>query len=158
MWLEEDELRKLKNKMNDGQLHWLNAEIDNMETTSVISSSRSCPKCSSRKLVSILFGHSSVVIDWCPDCHGVWLDRGEFDSITGYLHDKATNATPQEFGREIVKDLKMAVTGGPESRLAELGDAAAAAEAFVNAVIFEHPALFKFVTDAAAGGRSIGMD
>lgn len=158
MWLVKDELRKLKNKVNDGQLHWLNDEIDNLEKTRVISSSRSCPKCSSSKLVSVIFGHSSVVIDWCPDCHGMWLDREEFDSITECLHDEAVSATPEEIGQEIVKDLKMAVTGSPEGRLAELGDAAAAVEAFANAVIFEHPALFNLVTRAAAGGRSIGME
>ncbi|MEO8440350.1 MAG: zf-TFIIB domain-containing protein [Spartobacteria bacterium] len=158
MWLEKDELRKLKNKINDGQLHWLNAEIDRLEQMSVISSSRSCPKCRSQKLVSVLFPHSSVIIDWCPGCHGQWLDRGEFDSIIGYLRDEATSATPKEIRHELVQDLKAVVTGGPESRLAELGDAAAAVEALANAVIFEHPALFKFVTNSAAAGRTIGME
>jgi hypothetical protein len=60
--------------------------------------------------------------------------------------------------QEIVKDLKVAVTGGPEGRLAELGDAAAAVEAFANAVIFEHPGLFNLATRGAAAGRGIGMD
>ena len=40
MWLDKDELRKLKNKVNDGQLHWLNREVDNIEKTSAIMSSR----------------------------------------------------------------------------------------------------------------------
>lgn len=158
MWLVKEELRKLKNKVNDGQLHWLNAEIDNIEKTRVISSKRSCPKCSSTKLVSVVFGRSSVVIDWCPSCHGMWLDGSEFDSIVEYLHDEAKHATRQEIGWELAKDLKAVVTGGAESRLAELGDAAAAVEAFANAVIFEHPVLFNLATRAAAGGRSIGME
>jgi uncharacterized protein len=158
MWLVKDELRKLKNKINDGQLHWLNAEIDNIEKTSVTSSARSCPKCSSSKLVSVIFGHSSVVIDWCPTCHGVWLDRSEFDSIIGYLHDRAMKASPKEIAREAARDLNAAVTGGPASRLAELGDAAAAMEALANAVIFEHPALFNLTTRAAMAAHSIGME
>ncbi len=158
MWLVKDELRKLKNKINDGQLHWLNAEIDNLEKTSVISSARSCPKCSSSKLVSVIFGHSSVVIDWCPGCHGMWLDRGEFDSIIGYLHDEAMHAPKEEIAREIGKDLKAALTGGPESRGAEVDDAVAAVTAFANAVIFEHPALFNLCVRTAAAGRSLGME
>ena len=157
MWLVKDELRKLKNKVNDGQLHWLNAEIDHLEKTGVINSSRTCPKCPSRMLVSVVFGHSGLVIDWCPACHGIWLDRGEFDSIINYLRDEATAATSGEIGREIVKDLKATVTGGPESRMAELGDTAAAVEAFANAVIFEHPALFGLVTRATAAGRGLSM-
>jgi Zn-finger nucleic acid-binding protein len=158
MWLVKDELRKLKNKFNDGQLHWLNDEIDNIDKTSVIASSRACPKCSARKLVSVVFGHSSIVIDWCPGCHGLWLDRGEFDSIIEYLRVEEIAATPKEIGREIAKDLKRVATGGPESRFAELGDAAAAVEAYANAVIFEHPVLFGLLTRAEGAARSVGMD
>jgi uncharacterized protein len=158
MWLDEDELRKLKNTVNNGQLHWLNREVDNIEKTSAIMSSRSCPKCSSNKLRSVIFGHSGVVIDWCPTCHGIWLDRSEFDSIVEYLRDEATEATPKEIAHEIGEDLKKAVTGeGPESRLAELGDAAAAIEAWANAHIFEHPSLFALLTGTTASGRTIGM-
>ena len=40
MWLDKDELRKLKNKFNDGQLHWLNREVNDIEKTTMISSSR----------------------------------------------------------------------------------------------------------------------
>jgi Zn-finger nucleic acid-binding protein len=158
MWLDKDELRKLKNKVNDGQLHWLNREVDNIEKTSAIMSSRPCPKCSSSKLRSVIFGDSSLVIDWCPTCYGISLDRAEFDFIVQYLRDEATRATPKEIAHEIGEGLKAAVTGEkPESRLAELGDAAAAIEAWANALVFEHPVLYKWLTDTAAGGRSIGM-
>jgi Zn-finger nucleic acid-binding protein len=157
-WLEKDELRKLKNTVNDGQLHWLNDEIDHLEKTSVVSSSRACPECPSSKLKSVVFGHSAVVLDWCPTCHGTWLDRGEFDGIAGYLRDEATSAKPREIGSEIGQDLKAAVTGSPEGRLAELGNAAAGVEAFANAIIFDHPALFRLITGAENTARSVGMD
>ena len=158
MWLDKDELRKLKNTVNDGQLHWLNREVDNVEKVSAVVSSRTCPKCPSIKLRSIVFGHSGVVIDSCPDCHGLWLDRGEFDSIVHFLHDEATHATAEEIGQELREDLRKAVSGeGPESRLAELGDAAAAVEALANTVIFDHPALFNLLTGAARSGRGLGM-
>jgi hypothetical protein len=42
--------------------------------------------------------------------------------------------------------------------LAEIGELAAAVTALLNFTIFEHPKLFKFLTDAQAGGRSVGMD
>ena len=158
MWLDKDELRKLKNKINDGQLHWLNREVNDIEKTSVISSSRVCPKCPSSKLRSVIFGQSGVVIDWCPDCQGVWLDRSEYDSITEYLRSEATSATRKEIAQELAHDLKKIVTGeDPESRLAELGDIAAAHEALANVFIFDHPALFWLFTGLAQSGRSIGM-
>lgn len=37
-----------------------------------------CPSCDSR-LVEL--ERSDVLIDACPECRGVWLDRGELDSI-----------------------------------------------------------------------------
>ena len=37
-----------------------------------------CPKCKSDLLVSDTHG---VEIDYCPNCKGVWLDRGELDKI-----------------------------------------------------------------------------
>ncbi|HEX4631458.1 MAG TPA: zf-TFIIB domain-containing protein [Chthoniobacterales bacterium] len=158
MWLDKDELRKLKNTVNDGQLHWLNREVDNVEKVSSIVSSRNCPKCPSIKLRSIVFGHSGVVIDSCPDCHGIWLDRGEFDSIVHFLHDDAANATPKEIGQELREDLRKAVTGeGPETRMAELGDAAAAIAALANTVIFDHPAFFNFLSSASRSARSVGL-
>jgi hypothetical protein len=37
-----------------------------------------CPRCSTNLLISNTKG---VEIDYCPNCKGVWLDRGELDKI-----------------------------------------------------------------------------
>lgn len=37
-----------------------------------------CPKCNLRLLISERQG---IEIDYCPECRGVWLDRGELDKI-----------------------------------------------------------------------------
>jgi len=37
-----------------------------------------CPNCGSR-LVEV--ERSEILVDACPDCRGVWLDRGELDKI-----------------------------------------------------------------------------
>jgi uncharacterized protein len=37
-----------------------------------------CPSCGSR-LVEV--DRSDILIDACPECRGVWLDRGELDKI-----------------------------------------------------------------------------
>jgi Zn-finger nucleic acid-binding protein len=37
-----------------------------------------CPSCGSR-LVEV--ERSEILIDACPECRGVWLDRGELDKI-----------------------------------------------------------------------------
>ena len=37
-----------------------------------------CPKCN----VSLLMtDKQGIEVDYCPDCRGIWLDRGELDKI-----------------------------------------------------------------------------
>lgn len=38
-----------------------------------------CPHCKEPNLV--MSERKGVEIDYCPDCRGVWLDRGELDKI-----------------------------------------------------------------------------
>lgn len=142
MWLVKDELRKLKNKVADGSLRWLNTEIENIEKTSVISTKRPCVRCKTTKLVCVNFGKSSVLIDWCPQCQGMWLDRGEFEAITDYLKKELMKAHPKDIEKQAATELKRVWTGGPESRFDEALDAEAAVSALISATIFEHPALF----------------
>jgi uncharacterized protein len=37
-----------------------------------------CPKCN---VTLVMAERSGVEIDYCPECRGVWLDRGELDKI-----------------------------------------------------------------------------
>lgn len=37
-----------------------------------------CPKCN---VTLLLAERQGVEIDYCPDCRGIWLDRGELDKI-----------------------------------------------------------------------------
>lgn len=38
-----------------------------------------CPVCNNVNLV--MAERQGIEIDYCPDCRGVWLDRGELDKI-----------------------------------------------------------------------------
>jgi uncharacterized protein len=38
-----------------------------------------CPVCKEKDL--IMADRQGVEIDYCPDCRGVWLDRGELDKL-----------------------------------------------------------------------------
>ena len=37
-----------------------------------------CPKC---KTEMEALAHEDLVVDQCPSCHGVWLDKGELDAV-----------------------------------------------------------------------------
>ncbi len=47
-------------------------------------------KCPNDGAVLTMSERSGVEIDYCPECRGVWLDRGELDKIL----DRATADTP----------------------------------------------------------------
>nr|WKF62116.1 hypothetical protein HUO10_006648 [Paraburkholderia busanensis] len=44
-----------------------------------------CPVCKTTDL--LMAERRSVEIDYCPDCRGVWLDRGELDKLIAQDHD-----------------------------------------------------------------------
>ena len=48
-----------------------------------------CPVCKETNLV--MTDRQGIEIDYCPQCRGVWLDRGELDKII----ERAAPATPQ---------------------------------------------------------------
>ncbi len=145
VWLSKDELRELKNKVAGPSLRWLNDEIENIDKTSVIDGKRACVKCKTEKMVSVIFGKSAIVLDWCPKCHGIWLDRGAFEAIVDHLKDELSHMHHKEIEKQAAEDLKRVWSGGPESRFEEIRDARAAVTAMINADIFEHPKLRDFL-------------
>ncbi len=49
-----------------------------------------CPNCKEVNLV--MADRNGIEIDYCPECRGVWLDRGELDKII-------ERSTPQQTER-----------------------------------------------------------
>ena len=37
-----------------------------------------CPTC---KIALVMSDRQGIEIDYCPECRGIWLDRGELDKI-----------------------------------------------------------------------------
>lgn len=37
-----------------------------------------------------------IEIDYCPECRGVWLDRGELDKLI----EKGSSSSPKDSGRD----------------------------------------------------------
>jgi Zn-finger nucleic acid-binding protein len=106
-------------------------------------------------MVSVIFGNSSVIVDWCPQCHGVWLDKGEFETITAYLRKELVAMHPKDIEKLVAEDMERVWSGGPETRVQELLDARAAVSALINTTIFDHPALYELCTTSGAVSRSL---
>ena len=54
-----------------------------------------CPVCSSVNLV--MSERQGIEIDYCPQCRGVWLDRGELDKI---IDKSLAGSSGQRFDNE----------------------------------------------------------
>ncbi len=50
-----------------------------------------CPTCKEPNLV--ISERRGIEIDYCPDCRGIWLDRGELDKLLE--KSRETEAPPQ---------------------------------------------------------------
>ncbi len=58
-----------------------------------------CPVCSETDL--LMTDRQGVEIDYCPQCRGVWLDRGELDKIIERTVTPSHRERPQDFrGRD----------------------------------------------------------
>ena len=51
-----------------------------------------CPVC---KVPLVMSARQGVEIDYCPQCRGVWLDRGELDKIIERSAQEQAAAAPQ---------------------------------------------------------------
>jgi uncharacterized protein len=59
-----------------------------------------CPVCSEVQLV--MADRQGIEIDYCPQCRGVWLDRGELDKIIERTATFTQPATPDPVSRHEV--------------------------------------------------------
>lgn len=57
-----------------------------------------CPVC--QEVALVMTERSGIEIDYCPQCRGVWLDRGELDKI---IERNAVTPT-SDFRRTEIKD------------------------------------------------------
>lgn len=51
-------------------------------------------KCPSCNVNLVMADRSGVEIDYCPECRGVWLDRGELDKIIERSTQSTNNFQP----------------------------------------------------------------
>ncbi len=53
-------------------------------------------KCPSCNVSLVMTERSGIEIDYCPECRGVWLDRGELDKIIERSSQSQSTTTRQQ--------------------------------------------------------------
>ena len=69
-----------------------------------------CPVCKESTLV--MTERQGIEIDDCPQCRGVWLDRGELDKIIERSQQQEAASAPQQVGRPSPKTESHGNNGG----------------------------------------------
>ena len=86
-----------------------------------------CPACPESALV--MTDRQGIEIDYCPDCRGVWLDRGELDKLiersaspAPARSDRARNGRESEFEDSDYREDRNRNTGRRKSWLNDFFD------------------------------------
>ena len=120
-WFDRDELRKAKDKQDD-DIRWLDFDLfgKDAEESSARSEGKICPKCS-QMMSSLKYNTSSIIIDKCDYCGGVWLDHGEFERIINYLEDTVLATSAKDYAKDTFKQFVEIFTG-PKGKITEIKD------------------------------------
>lgn len=150
LWFEEDELRLAKDE-KDKNLNWLDIDLwkDRKKFKIALSldgSSRHrlCPFCR-LPLYGINYDKSSIMVDLCNLCHGIWLDRGEFKNIIEYLKDKKDYEIFHNLNKKIIKEF-WEIFAGPQSFKEEASDLLSVLKVLIYKFSVNHPTIEKIIS------------
>jgi len=139
-WFDRGQLRKAKDSEDD-YLRWVDFDPfgKDAEGLSVVSDGKECPGCS-RKMMTLTYSKSGVLIDKCPDCQGVWIDSGEFEKIIKYLESVIHSETARDYTIDSFKQFVEILTG-PKGAGSETKDFLAVLNLLEMRIAAEHPKL-----------------
>ncbi len=160
IWFDRDELRQVKDK-EDKFLRWIDFDPWEDETKFRIDKSpKICPLCgvpfyevkyddfdARPRRVSL-----GLKIDLCNVCHGIWLDKGEFDKIIKYLEERITKETLSEYFDDIGEEfteILACLAGrrvGQEKISSEIADFLIVMKLFEYRLLAKIPAISKIIT------------
>jgi len=145
IFFEEDELRWAKDTA-DKNLNWLDFDLWKNETKFKISKLRKlCPSCR-MPLYEVNYGKSQVKVDVCNLCHGIWLDRGEFKKIIGYLKEEDAFGVLQKYAKNLLEEF-WEIFIGPEAFREELSDFLAILKLFNYKFATQYPTITKIISN-----------
>jgi Zn-finger nucleic acid-binding protein len=76
---------------------------------------RNCAECG-KPMAVLEYPHSKVTVDVCPSDQGVWLDRGEFQSIVKALDELVDKISARDYEHIALHELKEIIAGGVTNR------------------------------------------
>jgi len=137
LWFDQDELRWAKDD-KDKQLNWIDFDVwRDRGRFNVKKIDKRCPVCRI-PFVEVQYDESSVKINFCKHCQGIWLDRGEFKQIIMYLHKKSDYEILHHYMKNLMIEL-WEVFSGPEKLREELEDLLMLSKLLSYKFVTKHP-------------------
>ncbi len=106
IWLQRGELESL------GEHHGKHLVPITIGEVSVIDSKHKCPQDGSQLCQHEFADHSGIIIDQCPTCQGIWLEKTELGGILRYL-DEGDVATEPTLSQKVMLFLYQLVRQPP---------------------------------------------
>lgn len=146
VWFDRDELRWAKDD-KDQQFNWLDFDIWRDKGKFMAGkSNKRCPVCRI-PFVQVRYDGSSVKVDLCKHCQGIWLDRGEFKQIMVYLKKKFDYEILYRYTKNLANQL-WEIFAGPEKLRDEVLDFLMVLKLFNYKFLVQHPFLNKLIENA----------
>ncbi len=137
IWFEGGELRKAMEE-SDPDLSWLDFDLwSDQESFAVDWSSRKCPQCG-RNMATISYADTGVMVDYCADGHGVWLDKGEFQTIIEALENEIESMDVSDYVAASLEEAREIFVGG-EGFVSEWKDFLTVTRLLQYRVLVENP-------------------
>lgn len=139
-WFERNELIQAKNKADDG-LRWIDFEPFGKDAAklSISTDGKQCPQCI-KKMQSLTYFQSKVIIDKCQSCEGVWLSHGELAKIILYLKKTINSETVKDLAHDTFKEFIKIFTL-QKGLISEVKDFLAVLTILKIRIAVEHPKL-----------------
>ncbi len=122
-WFDENEFRILKDKASHGDYCWIDFDLwKHLADFRAAEQQRyNCPR-DGHPMTTVNYGTSSIAVDICTECKGLWLDRDKFDAIIDYLDKMVVSKSPGDYLRDVRDEFREIFSGqeGPKSEIKDL--------------------------------------
>jgi Zn-finger nucleic acid-binding protein len=138
-WYDSDELRLLKDRESHGDYCWIDFDLwkDRDKFRAARQQRYACPR-DAGPMTTVHYGESSITVDICPRCKGMWLDEAEYKQVVAYLDKMVNTHTVGDYLKD-VRDEFLEIFVGPEGPLSEMHDMGRVLYLLQLRFVVEHP-------------------
>jgi Zn-finger nucleic acid-binding protein len=139
IWLAAPELEAVKAAM-DNDIRWKDLDLRGYADRAHFKATKMhCPVCGSI-LGELHFGPSRVEFEFCPSCHGVWMEKGKLISVINQLRREVAKESLEKLEKDAGRQF-IEIFIGHKGPWNELKDFAAAWRMLSLKFLVDHPKL-----------------